>query len=160
MPPTNNIPSANDPAALRQAVLDHMHVGMTNHTILAEEGGPLLMESADGIYVTDIEGNRYIDFVGGIGVLNTGHRHPKVVEAAKAQGLDPATARQMVLQTAWGAAQLAIASEAGPDVLRQQVTSPGGTTAAALNVFEEAGFREQVQAAVAAARERSEELAG
>jgi len=75
-----------------------------------------------------------------------------LIEAAKAQGLDPATARQMVLQTAWGAAQLAIASEAGPDVLRQQVTSPGGTTAAALNVFEEAGFREQVQAAVAAAR--------
>ena len=83
-----------------------------------------------------------------------------LIEAAKSQGLDPATARQMVLQTAWGAAQLAIASEAGPDVLRQQVTSPGGTTAAALNVFEEAGFREQVQAAVAAARERSEELAG
>ena len=83
-----------------------------------------------------------------------------LIEAAKAQGLDPATARQMVLQTAWGAAQLAVASEAGPDVLRQQVTSPGGTTAAALNVFEEAGFREQVQAAVAAARERSEELAG
>ena len=83
-----------------------------------------------------------------------------LIEAAKAQGLDAGTARQMVLQTAWGAAQLAITSEVGPDVLRQQVTSPGGTTAAALNVFEEAGFREQVQAAVAAARERSEELAG
>ncbi|MAX56407.1 MAG: pyrroline-5-carboxylate reductase [Alcanivoracaceae bacterium] len=83
-----------------------------------------------------------------------------LIEAGKAQGLDAATARQMVLQTAWGAAQLAITSEVGPDALRQQVTSPGGTTAAALNVFEEAGFREQVQAAVAAARERSEELAG
>jgi pyrroline-5-carboxylate reductase len=83
-----------------------------------------------------------------------------LIEAAKAQGLDAGTARQMVLQTAWGAAQLAITSEVGPDVLRQQVTSPGGTTAAALGVFEEAGFREQVQAAVAAARERSEELAG
>jgi pyrroline-5-carboxylate reductase len=83
-----------------------------------------------------------------------------LIEAAKAQGLDAGTARQMVLQTAWGAAQLAVTSEVGPDVLRQQVTSPGGTTAAALGVFEEAGFREQVQAAVAAARERSEELAG
>jgi len=83
-----------------------------------------------------------------------------LIEAAKAQGLDAGTARQMVLQTAWGAAQLAITSEVGPDVLRQQVTRPGGTTAAALGVFEEAGFREQVQAAVAAARERSEELAG
>ena len=82
-----------------------------------------------------------------------------LIEAAKAQGLDAGTARQMVLQTAWGAAQLAVTSEVGPDVLRQQVTSPGGTTAAALGVFEEAGFREQVQAAVAAARERSEDLA-
>ncbi len=83
-----------------------------------------------------------------------------LIDAAKAQGLDAATARQLVLQTAWGASQLAITSEAGPDVLRQRVTSPGGTTAAALEVFEEAGFREHVQAAVAAARERSEELAG
>ncbi|GAA5131948.1 pyrroline-5-carboxylate reductase [Alloalcanivorax gelatiniphagus] len=83
-----------------------------------------------------------------------------LIDAAVSQGLPPATARQLVLQTAWGAAQLAITSEVGPDVLRQRVTSPGGTTAAALGVFEEAGFREQVQAAVAAARERSEELAG
>ena len=45
-------------------------------------------------------------------------------------------------------------------MLRQRVTSPGGTTAAALQVFEEAGLREQVQAAVAAARERSEQLSG
>lgn len=83
-----------------------------------------------------------------------------LIDAAVAQGLSPATARQLVLQSAWGASQLAITSEVGPDVLRQRVTSPGGTTAAALEVFEEAGLREQVQAAVAAARERSEELAG
>lgn len=83
-----------------------------------------------------------------------------MIEAAKAQGLETNTARQLVLQTAWGAAQLAITSEVGPAALREQVTSPGGTTAAALRVLEEAGLREQVQAAVAAARQRSEELAG
>jgi hypothetical protein len=33
-----SLPAADDPKALRQAVLDHMHVGMTNHTLLAEEG--------------------------------------------------------------------------------------------------------------------------
>ena len=60
------IPAANDPKSLRQAVLDHMHVGMTNHTILAEEGGPRLMESADGIYVTDVEGNKFIDGISGM----------------------------------------------------------------------------------------------
>lgn len=82
-----------------------------------------------------------------------------LIDAAVAQGLEADTARRLVLQTALGAAQLASDSDVGPDILRQRVTSPGGTTAAALAVFEEAGLREQVQAAVAAARERSEELA-
>jgi pyrroline-5-carboxylate reductase len=83
-----------------------------------------------------------------------------MIEAGRKLGLDERTARQLVLQTAWGASQLAITSEAGPDVLRQQVTSPGGTTAAALNVFEDGGFRVLVDSALAAARRRSEELAG
>ena len=83
-----------------------------------------------------------------------------MIEAGRKLGLDEHTARQLVLQTAWGASQLAITSEAGPDVLRQQVTSPGGTTAAALNVFEDGGFRVLVDSALAAARRRSEELAG
>ncbi|MEE4251289.1 MAG: pyrroline-5-carboxylate reductase [Alcanivoracaceae bacterium] len=83
-----------------------------------------------------------------------------MIEAGRKLGLDEHTARQLVLQTAWGAAQLAITSESGPDVLRQQVTSPGGTTAAALDVFENGGFRVLVDSALAAARRRSEELAG
>jgi pyrroline-5-carboxylate reductase len=83
-----------------------------------------------------------------------------MIEAGRKLGLDERTARQLVLQTAWGASQLAITSEVGPDVLRQQVTSPGGTTAAALNVFEDGGFRVLVDSALAAARRRSEELAG
>jgi pyrroline-5-carboxylate reductase len=83
-----------------------------------------------------------------------------MIEAGRKLGLDERTARQLVLQTAWGASQLAITSEAGPDVLRQQVTSPGGTTAAALSVFEDGGFRVLVDSALAAARRRSEELAG
>ena len=46
---------------------------------------PIYAKYAENAELWDVEGNRYIDFVGGIGVLNTGHRHPKVVEAAKAQ---------------------------------------------------------------------------
>ena len=83
-----------------------------------------------------------------------------MIHAGRELGLDERTARQLVLQTAWGAAQLAITSEAGPDVLRQQVTSPGGTTAAALAVFEQGGLRELVDQALAAARQRSAELSG
>ena len=40
---------------------------------------------AQGAELWDVEGKRYIDFIGGIGVLNVGHRHPKVVEAIKNQ---------------------------------------------------------------------------
>jgi len=40
---------------------------------------------AENAELWDVEGKRYIDFAGGIAVLNTGHRHPKVIEAAKAQ---------------------------------------------------------------------------
>jgi len=42
-------------------------------------------DKAENSEIWDVEGNRYIDFAGGIAVLNTGHRHPKVIEAVKAQ---------------------------------------------------------------------------
>ena len=42
-------------------------------------------ERAEGAEVWDVEGRRYIDFAGGIAVLNTGHRHPRIVDAVKAQ---------------------------------------------------------------------------
>ncbi len=46
---------------------------------------PVYAKYAENAELWDVDGNRYIDFVGGIGVLNTGHRHPRVVAAAKAQ---------------------------------------------------------------------------
>ena len=82
-----------------------------------------------------------------------------MIDAGVKMGLDTRTARQLVLQTAWGAAQLAITSEHPPARLREQVTSPGGTTAAALGVFEQTGFRDNVTQALMAARDRADELA-
>ena len=46
---------------------------------------PFFVSRAEGSRVWDTEGREYLDFIGGIGVLNTGHRHPRVVEAAKRQ---------------------------------------------------------------------------
>lgn len=46
---------------------------------------PVYAERAEDAEVWDVEGNRYVDFAGGIAVLNTGHRHPKVVAAVQAQ---------------------------------------------------------------------------
>lgn len=44
-----------------------------------------MAERAEGAYVWDLDGNRYLDFTSGIGVTNTGHCHPRVIEAAREQ---------------------------------------------------------------------------
>ncbi|TKA93064.1 4-aminobutyrate--2-oxoglutarate transaminase [Halopseudomonas bauzanensis] len=46
---------------------------------------PVFIERAENATIWDVEGRQYIDFAGGIAVLNTGHRHPKVIEAVKRQ---------------------------------------------------------------------------
>jgi pyrroline-5-carboxylate reductase len=79
--------------------------------------------------------------------------------AARARGLPAEVAHALTLQTALGAAQMALqASDSLPD-LRAQVTSKGGTTAAALAVFDAADLRGIVAHALAAADRRSAELA-
>jgi 4-aminobutyrate aminotransferase / (S)-3-amino-2-methylpropionate transaminase / 5-aminovalerate transaminase len=46
---------------------------------------PLAIARGEGAFVWDLEGNRYVDFIGGIGVLNAGHAHPTIVAAIQAQ---------------------------------------------------------------------------
>lgn len=75
-------------------------------------------------------------------------------------GLAEDTARLLTLETALGAAKMAMESESDPASLRQQVTSPGGTTEQALKVLMEEGRIEELfDRALAAAKRRSEELA-
>lgn len=74
------------------------------------------------------------------------------------QGLSPEIARELAVQTAVGAGQLARQAKVSPEELRKQVTSKGGTTAAALEVFEKKGFGEIVSAGIRAALERGREL--
>jgi pyrroline-5-carboxylate reductase len=74
-------------------------------------------------------------------------------------GLDPVTARKLAIETARGAGLMAAAATETPAELRQQVTSKGGTTAAALEVLEAAGVRGIFAAAVAAGTRRSTALA-
>jgi 4-aminobutyrate aminotransferase / (S)-3-amino-2-methylpropionate transaminase / 5-aminovalerate transaminase len=47
--------------------------------------GPVIAAEARGATITDVDGNTFIDFVGGVGVANVGHNHPRVVEAVTAQ---------------------------------------------------------------------------
>ena len=76
-----------------------------------------------------------------------------------AAGLDPQTAYQLALQTTLGSAQLLAKAESSPEVLRDQVVSPGGTTAAGLGILEKRDFRAVVSDAIQAAKRRSIELA-
>jgi 4-aminobutyrate aminotransferase/(S)-3-amino-2-methylpropionate transaminase len=46
---------------------------------------PIVIERGDGATLTDVDGNTFIDFTGGVGCLNVGHSHPRVVEAAQEQ---------------------------------------------------------------------------
>lgn len=78
--------------------------------------------------------------------------------AAQVQGFDRQTAYKLAAGTFVGAAALLEQSGASAAALRHRVTSPGGTTEAALNVFAERGLGETVKAAVAAATRRGREL--
>ena len=82
-----------------------------------------------------------------------------IQEAGAALGLPPETARLLTLETALGAARMALESEEEAATLRRRVTSPGGTTEAALGVLEHGGLRTLFADALTAARDRSRELA-
>ena len=82
-----------------------------------------------------------------------------MIRAGKNLGLDEKVATALTLQTALGAAQMAITSSNTPAELRKNVTSPNGTTQAALEIFDRAHMSQNIQAALAAAQKRSQELA-
>jgi pyrroline-5-carboxylate reductase len=82
----------------------------------------------------------------------------EMIHAAVTRGLSPEIARTLVHQTAYGAGQLLVHPEAVASALRQGVTSPGGTTEAALEVFDRYKFHSLVDEAIEAALQRSKVL--
>ena len=80
--------------------------------------------------------------------------------AAIQLGLPRETAKRLTLQTAYGATRMALESDVDVKELRKRVTSPGGTTEAAIQTLEKEAIRDMFAKALVAAKERSEELAG
>ncbi len=120
-------------------------------TILAAAGQTLWVESeADLNAVTGISGSGPAYFFAIMEALQL---------AAEAQGLPPETGRQLVTQTALGAARMVDESGDDAGTLRVNVTSPGGTTEQALNVLAEADLNATIARAVQAAVARAGELA-
>jgi pyrroline-5-carboxylate reductase len=86
----------------------------------------------------------------------------EMIKTGVSLGLKPEDAEMLVLQTAKGAALLAESAQKQgetPAVLRRKVTSPGGTTEAALSMMNECGIADIITKALAAARDRARQLA-
>ena len=81
-----------------------------------------------------------------------------MMQAGAEMGLEPAQARRLAQETFAGAAALAAQSDEPPEVLRERVTSKGGTTYAALTSLEASGVKHAFVRALHAARDRAEEL--
>ena len=119
--------------------------------VLAATGLTLWVESEDQIDA--------VTAVSGSGPAYFFYMMESMIRAGKNMGLDEKTATALTLQTALGAAQMAITSSNTPAELRKNVTSPNGTTQAALEVFDRAQISQNIQTALAAAQKRSQELA-
>jgi|TARA_B100000287_G_C20638124_1_gene782470 pyrroline-5-carboxylate reductase len=118
-------------------------------SILSAVGGVVVVEESDLDAVTGISGSgpAYVFLLA-----------EKLIEAAKSEGLTHQVAVELTERTLLGAATLLRESDEPPSVLRENVTSKGGTTAAGLAVFEEANFSELIKKVVNAAANRSREL--
>jgi pyrroline-5-carboxylate reductase len=81
-----------------------------------------------------------------------------MIEAGVLLGLPRATSTELVSQTLFGAATMLRETGTHPSILREQVTSPGGTTAAALRVLDDQRVRAAFVTAMEAARDRSRAL--
>lgn len=82
-----------------------------------------------------------------------------MIHAGTDLGLNGELARRLAVQTLIGAARMLTESAADPGELRRRVTSPGGTTMAALGVLEDRGFAQAVRDAIGRAAERAREIA-
>jgi len=82
----------------------------------------------------------------------------KLIEAAYEMGMKVDVAKKIVYQTAFGSGKVLMQSQEDPEVLIDRVASKGGTTEAALKVFQKQGFGKIVQDAVKAAYKRSKEI--
>ena len=132
----------------RGAYAGEEHLKLATH-VLGAVGGVRVMDESllDAVTAVSGTGPAYVFLLA-----------EALTEAAVREGLPRDIAEAFVHQTIRGAGHLLTDTDASPAELRSQVTSPGGTTAAAVHVLEERGFRALVEDAVRAAAKRAAEL--
>jgi pyrroline-5-carboxylate reductase len=117
-----------------------------------------ILESVGTVHVVDEQHLDAVTGLSGSGPAYVFLLAEALIDAGVAAGLPRDVSVALSEQTLLGAATLLSRTGTPPEVLRQNVTSPGGTTAAGLRVFEDAGFRQLVTDVVLAATRRSREL--
>ncbi|MET1037742.1 MAG: pyrroline-5-carboxylate reductase [Aeromicrobium sp.] len=119
-----------------------------------------LLESGGKVVVVDERHQDGVTAVSGSGPAYVFYLAEAMIAGGVAQGLDPGVARTLAAQTLVGAAKLLSESDETPEELRRRVTSPNGTTHAAITTFDERGVMDGLVAGVAACAARSAELSG
>lgn len=119
-----------------------------------------LLESGGKVVAVDESRQDAVTAVSGSGPAYVFYLAEAMIAGGIAEGLDPETARTLAAQTLVGSAKLLAESADSPEELRRRVTSPHGTTYAAITTFDEHGVKEGLIAGVAAAAARSAELSG
>lgn len=117
-----------------------------------------LLSAGGDVAVVDESLQDAVTAVSGSGPAYLFHLAEHMIAAGTAAGLDPETARQLTVQTLVGASALLQRSDDPPAELRRRVTSPNGTTHAAITTFDALGVGAGIEAGVRAAAERSAEL--
>lgn len=119
-----------------------------------------LLEAGGKVVVLDECLQDAVTAVSGSGPAYVFYLAEAMIAGGLAAGLDEATARALAIQTLVGSAKLLAESTDAPEELRRRVTSPNGTTAAAIAAFDERGVKDALIAGVGAAAARSAELSG
>lgn len=148
----------NTPAAIGAGMMVCYATDGVTETVRALTS-TLLKASGDVAWIDDEGLMDAVTAVSGSGPAYVFHLIETMAAAGAKAGLPEALSARLATQTVMGAGRLAAESGTPPGTLREQVTSPGGTTAAALAVLmEEGGLQSLMTRAVEAARARGEEL--
>ena len=123
-----------------------------------ERAASLLSAAGETVWISDEALMDAVTAVSGSGPAYVFLLAEAMEDAARAQGLPADAARTLVTQTLLGAARMLTGAGEPPAELRRRVTSPGGTTQAAIEAFEAGGLRTLVAEAIAAATLRGREL--
>jgi pyrroline-5-carboxylate reductase len=148
----------NTPALLRQGV-SGLYATPRVSSEQREQAGQLLSAVGIALWLDDEKQLDAVTAVSGSGPAYFFLLIEAMTAAGEKLGLSRETAAQLTLQTALGAALMATDSDVDAAELRRRVTSPAGTTEAAIKSFQAGGFEALVETALTAAAHRSAEMA-